>query len=64
MRAAAKMLVGTHDFTQFSSDSRERLKRNPVRTLEKLDIVQDSPAAMRLEVSDSDDKNFHYTAIA
>lgn len=50
MRAAAALLVGTHDFTQFSNESKERLKRNPVKTLERLDIVQERPAAVHLEV--------------
>lgn len=50
MRAGAALLVGTHDFTQFSNESRERLKRNPVKTLERFDVVQDGPTAVRLEV--------------
>jgi tRNA U38,U39,U40 pseudouridine synthase TruA len=51
MRAGAALLVGTHDFTQFSNNSPERLRRNPVKTLERLDIVEDGDAAVRLEVS-------------
>jgi tRNA pseudouridine38-40 synthase len=50
MRAGAALLVGRHDFTQFSNNSPERLRRNPVKTLERLDIIEDGPAAVRLEV--------------
>lgn len=50
MRAGAALLIGTHDFTQFSNESKERLKRNPVKTLERLDVVQEGPTAVRLEV--------------
>lgn len=35
MRAAAQVLVGTHDFTQFSNETPERLKRNPVKTIRR-----------------------------
>jgi tRNA U38,U39,U40 pseudouridine synthase TruA len=50
MQAAAKLLVGTHDFTQFSNDSTERLKRNPVKTLQRYDVAQVGPSHVRLEV--------------
>jgi hypothetical protein len=50
MRAGAALLVGRHDFTQFSNNSPERLWRNPVKTLERLDIIEEGPAAVRLEV--------------
>eukprot|EP00775_Hariotina_reticulata_P010074 gene10074-10229_t len=55
MRAAAALLVGTHDFTQFSNTSPERLRRNPVKCLERIDLVQDpnQPTALRLEVQGS-----------
>jgi hypothetical protein len=49
MRAAAALLVGTHDFTQFSNDSRERLSRNPVKTMDRLDLVE-VEGGLRLEV--------------
>jgi tRNA U38,U39,U40 pseudouridine synthase TruA len=52
MRAGAALLLGRHDFTQFSNNSPERLRRNPVKNLERLDIIEDDPAAVRLEVSD------------
>lgn len=35
MRAGAALLTGTHDFTQFSNDNKERLKRNPVKTIRR-----------------------------
>lgn len=49
----AALLVGSHDFTQFSNTSPERLRRNPVKTLERIDLVQnpDQPTVLRLEVS-------------
>lgn len=50
MQAAARLLVGTHDFTQLSNDSVERLRRNPVKTLQRFDVVQVGPAHVRLEV--------------
>lgn len=50
MQAAARLLVGTHDFTQFSNDSTERLRRNPVKTLQRYDVVQVAPSHVRLEV--------------
>uniref|UniRef100_A0A383VMC2 tRNA pseudouridine synthase n=1 Tax=Tetradesmus obliquus TaxID=3088 RepID=A0A383VMC2_TETOB len=53
MRAGAALLVGRHDFTQFSNNSAERLRRNPVKTLQRLDLVEDGPAAVRLEVTGS-----------
>ncbi|KAF8066244.1 truA1 [Scenedesmus sp. PABB004] len=49
MRAGAALLVGTHDFTQFSNAAPERLRRNPVKRLEALDVVDDGPAGLRLE---------------
>lgn len=51
MQAAADMLVGTHDFTQLSNDSPERLRRNPIKTLHRFDVVQVAPNHVRLEVS-------------
>jgi tRNA pseudouridine38-40 synthase len=51
MQAAANLLVGTHDFTQFSNDSTERLRRNPVKTLLRYDVVRVGPSHVRLEVS-------------
>jgi tRNA U38,U39,U40 pseudouridine synthase TruA len=50
VRAAAALLVGSHDFTQFSNESAERLWRNPVRTLSRFDVVQLDPSVVRLEV--------------
>jgi tRNA pseudouridine38-40 synthase len=51
MQAAADMFVGTHDFTQLSNDSPERLRRNPIKTLHRFDVVQVAPDHVRLEVS-------------
>lgn len=59
MRAGADLLIGTHDFTQFSNESKERLKRNPVKTLERLDVLEAGPAAVRLEVR----RMFGYMAV-
>jgi hypothetical protein len=50
MHAAANLLVGTHDFTQLSNDSVERLRRNPVKTLQRFDVVQLAPDHIRFEV--------------
>ncbi|PNW74257.1 hypothetical protein CHLRE_13g591501v5 [Chlamydomonas reinhardtii] len=57
MRAAAALLVGTHDFTQFSNIGEEGgrpRKRNPVKTLRRMDVVELDPAAfpggVRIEV--------------
>jgi tRNA pseudouridine38-40 synthase len=52
MRAAAALLVGTHDFTQFSNETPERLRRNPVKTLRRLDVVG-VDGGLRLEVEGS-----------
>lgn len=41
------LLIGTHDFTQLSNDPVERLRRNPVRTLQRFD-VQLAPDHIRL----------------
>lgn len=49
-QAAAGLLLGTHDFTQFSNDSTERLRRNPVKTLQRYNVVQVAPNHVRLEV--------------
>lgn len=40
IRAAARALTGTHDFTQFSNNNLDRLKRNPVRTIKRFDVVE------------------------
>lgn len=50
VRAAAQLLTGTHNFTQFSNDSQERLRRNPVKTLTRFDVVEVAPDHVRLEV--------------
>lgn len=50
MQAAAKQLLGIHDFTQFSNDSVERLRRNPVKTLLRYDVVPVAHNHVRLEV--------------
>jgi tRNA U38,U39,U40 pseudouridine synthase TruA len=51
LQAAADLLVGTHDFTQFSNDSAERLRRNPVKTLQRYEVLTVAPNHVRLEVS-------------
>jgi tRNA pseudouridine38-40 synthase len=53
MRAAAALLVGRHDFTQFSNDTAERLRRNPVKDLRRLDVLECAGGALRLEVEGS-----------
>jgi hypothetical protein len=53
MRAAAALLVGVHDFTQLSNESRERLRRNPVRELRRLDVLDAAGGGLRLEVEGS-----------
>ncbi|KAG2443369.1 hypothetical protein HXX76_001730 [Chlamydomonas incerta] len=57
MRAAAAALVGTHDFTQFSNIGEEGgrpRKRNPVKTLRRVDVLELDPSAfpggVRIEV--------------
>ncbi|KAG2443316.1 hypothetical protein HYH02_009383 [Chlamydomonas schloesseri] len=57
MRAAAAAMVGTHDFTQFSNIGEEGgrpRKRNPVKTLRRVDVVELDPVAfpggVRIEV--------------
>lgn len=44
MAAAAALLVGRHDFSQFSNRSPEGERRNPVKTLERLQLVPDTHA--------------------
>lgn len=51
MRSAAALLVGTHDFTQFSNDSDERSRRSPVKTLLRLDVIE-AENGLRLEVGE------------
>ncbi|KXZ50137.1 hypothetical protein GPECTOR_17g773 [Gonium pectorale] len=56
MREAAAAMVGTHDFTQFSNIGEEGgrpRKRNPVKTLRRVDVVkleELAPGALRIEV--------------
>lgn len=50
MQPAANLLEGTHDFTQFSNDSLERLRRNPVKTLQRFRVMHLAPDHIRLEV--------------
>ncbi len=54
MRQAAQLLVGTHDFTQLSNNGEDQRKRDPVKTLTRVDLVQLDQAlgrgALRLEV--------------
>ncbi|GBF88550.1 tRNA pseudouridine synthase A [Raphidocelis subcapitata] len=52
MRAGAALLVGTHDFTQFSNNAPERLRRNPVKSLWRLDVLE-VEGGLRLEVEGS-----------
>jgi len=52
MRAAAALLVGTHDFTQYSNNAPERLRRNPVKDLWRLDVIG-VEGGLRLEVEGS-----------
>lgn len=40
MRAAAAVLLGTHDFTAFSATRNVGAKENPVKTLRRLDVVK------------------------
>ena len=52
MRAGAALLEGVHDFTQFSNNAPERLRRNPVKDLRRLEIVE-VDGGLRLEVEGS-----------
>lgn len=49
MRAAAAAMTGRHDFTQFSNISLDAAKRNPVKTINRLDVVE-IDGGLRLEV--------------
>jgi tRNA U38,U39,U40 pseudouridine synthase TruA len=52
MRAGAALLVGVHDFTQFSNNSPERLRRNPVKQLTRFEVLE-TDEGLRLEVGGS-----------
>ncbi|KAI8477440.1 MAG: pseudouridine synthase [Monoraphidium minutum] len=52
MRAGAAALVGTRDFTQFSNNAPERQRRNPVKELRRLDVMEEG-GGLRLEVEGS-----------
>lgn len=50
LRAAADVLVGTHDFSAFANKSRDKtMVRDPVRTIYRFDVV-DTGELVRLEV--------------
>lgn len=49
MRRAAACMVGVHDFTQFSNQNDQRLKRNPVKLLQRVDVL-DAEDGLRVEV--------------
>ncbi|MEW5307333.1 MAG: hypothetical protein WDW38_001285 [Sanguina aurantia] len=49
MRRAAACMVGVHDFTQFSNQNDQRLKRNPVKLLQRVDVVE-AEDGLRVEV--------------
>lgn len=50
LRAAAAVLVGTHDFSAFANNSRDGgAARDPVRTIYRFDVV-DTGGLVRLEV--------------
>ena len=50
LRAAAAVLVGTHDFSAFANKSRDKtVVRDPVRTIYRFDVV-DTGELIRLEV--------------
>ncbi|KAG2492841.1 hypothetical protein HYH03_008995 [Edaphochlamys debaryana] len=56
MRTAAALMVGTHDFTQLSNIGEEAgrpRKRNPVKTLQRVDVRElgeAAPGGLRIEV--------------
>lgn len=52
MRAGAALLTGVHDFTQFSNNAPERLRRNPVKDVWRFDIIE-TEGGLRLEVEGS-----------
>ena len=43
MRAAARMLIGLHDFSAFASQRGDRSEENPVKDLRRLDITGRGP---------------------
>ena len=49
LKAAAAVLIGTHDFTSFANESHlGSASRDPVRTLKRLDVIE-QPGGVRLE---------------
>lgn len=51
LKAAAAILVGTHDFSAFSNKPRHAsVKRNPTRTIYRFDVVELYDGRVRLEV--------------
>lgn len=51
LRAAAAVLVGTHDFSAFSNQSRDAsVVRDPTRTIYRFDVVELEDGLVRLEV--------------
>jgi len=50
LREAAKIFVGTHDFTSFANEAyKGSAAKDPVRTLRRLDII-DQPGGIRFEL--------------
>lgn len=50
MKTAAKYFIGTHDFTSFANEAHSgSAGRNPLRTLYRLDLVEENNGYIRLE---------------
>ncbi|KAG1680377.1 hypothetical protein FOA52_015468 [Chlamydomonas sp. UWO 241] len=53
MRAAAQFLQGTHNFTQLSNRSDNTRKRNPVKTLTRVEVAELPGGVIRVEFTGS-----------
>lgn len=50
LKEAAQQFVGTHDFSSFANEAHSgAAAKNPVRTLHRLDVIEEGPSAIRLE---------------
>ncbi|GAX82556.1 hypothetical protein CEUSTIGMA_g9982.t1 [Chlamydomonas eustigma] len=53
MRESMQLIQGTHDFTQFSNNAESGRKRNPIKTMHRVDLVELGDGNLRFEFEGS-----------
>eukprot|EP00798_Chlamydomonas_sp_ICE-L_P020358 gene20358-27122_t len=53
MRAAAALMQGTHDFSLLSNRGEDNRRRNPMKTLTRVAIVEEGQGLLRIEIDGS-----------